>query len=368
MSLFTNQPKEQGEPVTEARAYPGWLVAMTWLLAVMMIALMGFALYQYFTGNSLMAFIQTAGRPAEKTPAPSSLPDYSPAKAYDSVARNTDPDTVLQSGSRAGITEIQVEIGDTLFGLADNYSLDPESILWANYGVLRDNPHLISTGVTLKIPPIDGILYQWKDGDKLDHIAGLYKVDVEDILLYPGNDLDITNPVIEPGDYIMIPGGYRPLEQNWIVPLDPGDVTGGTTAKINGPGSCAPSAIYYGTGSFGWPAPYPGEVSGNDYWEGHPAIDAQCFEGDGIYASDSGMVIYAGPISGGYGNMVAIDHGNGYVTIYAHLSTWYVSCGQAVNKGTAIGACGSSGNSTGAHLHFEIRQGNGFVNPWYMLQ
>jgi murein DD-endopeptidase MepM/ murein hydrolase activator NlpD len=196
----------------------------------------------------------------------------------------------------------------------------------------------------------------------------VYKVKVEDILLYPGNNLDITNPVIEPGTFIMIPGGYRELQQNWIVPLEAGDVTGGTTARISGPGSCSPTAVYYGSGAFGWPAPYPGQVSGNDYWGGHPAIDAQCFEGDGIYASDSGVVIYAGPISGGYGNMVAIDHGNGYVTIYAHLSTWYVTCGQAVVKGAAIGACGSSGNSTGAHLHFEIRQGANFLNPWYVLQ
>ena len=86
------------------------------------------------------------------------------------------------------------------------------------------------------------------------------------------------------------------------------------------------------------------------------------------FASDSGMVIYAGPISGGYGNMVAVDHGNGYVSLYAHLNSWNVSCGQPVNKGQAVGACGSSGNSTGAHLHFEIRQNGGFLNPWQVLQ
>ena len=91
------------------------------------------------------------------------------------------------------------------------------------FTALHDNPHLISLGVSLKIPPVDGILYEWKEGDKLDHIAGLYKVDVQDILLYPGNDLDITNPVIEPGTFIMIPGGYRELEQSWIVPLQPAE-------------------------------------------------------------------------------------------------------------------------------------------------
>jgi murein DD-endopeptidase MepM/ murein hydrolase activator NlpD len=368
MPLFNKKPTEQGEIAPETRANPVWLVAATWLLALTMMAVLGFALYQFFSGRSLLAYIRGVGSSPAVTAAPNTLPDYNPSSRFNSLARSTDPETVIQEGARKSVAEIQVESGDTLFGLAENYSLEPESILWANFGVLQDNPHLISTGVTLKIPPVDGILYQWKDGDKLDHIAGLYKVDVDDILLYPGNNLDITNPVIEPGTYIMIPGGYRELQQNWIVPLEAGDVSGGVTAKINGPGSCTPSAVYYGSGAFGWPAPYPGQVSGNDYWGGHPAIDAQCFEGDGIYASDSGVVIYAGPISGGYGNMVAIDHGNGYVTIYAHLNTWYVTCGQAVVKGAAIGACGSTGNSTGAHLHFEIRQGANFLNPWYVLQ
>ncbi len=368
MPLFSSKSPQQSESTAKARKYPIWLVAATWVLAFLMIALMGFALYQYFTGRSLLAFIQTAGRGPAGTEVASALPDYSPAKDYDSVARSTNPDTVQQSDSRDEVTEIQVEPGDTLFGLAENYHLEPESILFANYSVLHDNPHLISTGVTLKIPPVDGILYQWKEGDNLEHIAGLYKVTVEDILMYPGNDLDMTNPVIEPGTYIMIPGGYRAMDQSWVVPMESSQVSGGVTAKINGPGSCDPTSVYYGTGSFGWPGPYPGEVSGNGYSDYHPAIDAMCFEGDGIYASDSGVVIYAGPISGGYGNMVAIDHGNGYVTLYGHLSTWYVTCGQAVNKGAAIGACGSTGNSTGPHLHFEIRQGSGFVNPLYMFQ
>ena len=101
---------------------------------------------------------------------------------------------------------------------------------------------------------------------------------------------------------------------------------------------------------------------------GHQAIDAQCFQGDSIFASDSGVVIYAGAISGGYGNLVAIDHQNGYLTLYAHLSGFNVACGQSVSQGQVIGFCGSTGNSTGAHLHFEVRQNGGFINPWHVLQ
>ncbi len=366
--IFSRHKDDQENSTGDQKTMPVWVIAATWVIAFLMIALLGFSLYQYFSGQSLLAYINFSSNTNEESQAPSTLPDFAPTKAYNSVARSTDPQTVLPTGSRKGVVEYQVEAGDTLFGLAKSYSLEPESILWANFKSLHDNPHMISLGVTLNIPPVDGILYEWKTGDKLDHIAGLYKVDVQDILLYPGNDLDITNPVIEPGTLIMIPGGYRELEQSWIVPLQAADVSGGTTAVINGPGSCTPAGVYYGGGSFGWPAPYPGKVSGNDYWSGHPAIDAQCFEGDGIFASDSGMVIYAGPISGGYGNMVAIDHGNGYVTVYAHLNSWNVSCGQPVNKGQVVGACGSTGNSTGAHLHFEIRQNGGFLNPWQVLQ
>jgi murein DD-endopeptidase MepM/ murein hydrolase activator NlpD len=97
------------------------------------------------------------------------------------------------------------------------------------------------------------------------------------------------------------------------------------------------------------------------------AIDIAAGMGDPIYAADSGVVVYAGWISGGYGNMVMIDHGNGYQTLYAHLSAIRVSCGASVRQGQVIGLAGSTGRSTGPHLHFEVRYMGGFVNPWYVL-
>jgi len=368
LPIFDRTPKEPKLEKRAAGSHPAWLIIVTWVIALLMVVFMGFSLYRYFSGKSLLALFRGLSKPTASAQSPSTMPQYVPAKSYSAVEPKSEPDTVLPTGSRQNVMDYEVISGDTLFGIAERYELEPESILWANYKTLKDDPHLISLGVRLKIPPVDGILYEWKEGDKLDHIAGLYKVSVDDILLYPVNNLDITNPIIEPGTLIMIPGGYRDLEQDWIVPIVAGDVIGGTTAKIAGPGSCSPSAIAYGTYSFAWPAPYPGQVSGNDYWGGHPAIDAMCYEGDAVFASDSGVVIYAGPISGGYGNMIAIDHMNGYITIYAHLSNWYVSCGQVVGQGKVIGACGSTGNSTGAHLHFEIRQNGGYINPWHVLQ
>jgi murein DD-endopeptidase MepM/ murein hydrolase activator NlpD len=362
---FFMKKEEKPEKSREGRAHPSWLVAATWVIAGLMVGLMGFSLYQYFSGQPLFAFISMLNRPADSS-ASSSLPDFAPSKSYESVERNANPDTVLPVGSRKEVVKYTVAIGDSLFGIAERYEVEPESVLWANSDTLNDDPHLISVGLKLNIPPVNGILYQWKEGDNLDEIAAKYHASVEDILLYPGNDLDITDPVIEPGTLLMIPDGYRPL-QPWVVPVVAGD-NAGVTAQIAGPGSCTPSGGSYGTYSFVWPTPYYGVITGNDYWSGHQAIDAKCFQGDSIFASDSGVVIYAGPISGGYGNLVAIDHQNGYLTLYAHLSGFNVQCGQSVTQGLPIGFCGSTGNSTGAHLHFEVRQNGGFVNPWHVLQ
>lgn len=360
-------PPEKNAAETEntKRSYPIWLIASTWILAILMVGLMGFTLYRYFTGQSLFAFINSPSLQTEISEI-SQLPDFEPTKSYEAVERNANPDTVLPVGARKEVVQYSVATGDSLFGIAEQYEIEPETVLWANTSTLNDNPHMISVGVSLKIPPVDGILYEWKEGDKLNEVAARFKATIEDILLFTGNDLDITNPIIEPGTFIMIPGGWR-LLQPWVVPVAAGS-DAGVTATIAGPGSCTPTGGYFGTYSFVWPTPYYGQISGNDYWSGHQAIDAQCFQGDSIFASDSGVVIYAGPISGGYGNLVAIDHQNGYLTLYAHLNGFNVACGQSVSQGQVIGFCGSTGNSTGAHLHFEVRQNGGFVNPWHVLQ
>ena len=363
MVLFEKNDKETQDSKA-VNTYPTWLTGATWVIAVLMIGLMGFSLFQYFTGRSLLAFFNRSTK-RELVADYSILPEFMPTKAYESVERSINPDTVLPAGSRKGTVEYTVAAGDSLFGIADEYQVEPESVLWANTDTLNDDPHLISVGTKLKIPPIDGILYVWKEGDKLEEVAAKYNATVDDILLYPGNGLDLSNPVIEPGTSIMIPNGWRAL-QPWVIPVSAGN-DAGVTAQIAGPGACTPSGGLSGTYSFVWPAPYFGQVSGNDYWSGHQAIDAQCFQGDSIFASDSGVVIYAGAISGGYGNLVAIDHQNGYLTLYAHLSGFNVACGQSVTQGQVIGFCGSTGNSTGAHLHFEVRQNGGFVNPWYVL-
>jgi hypothetical protein len=118
-----------------------------------------------------------------------------------------------------------------------------------------------------------------------------------------------------------------------------------------------------GSGSFMWPA--SGDIS-NGFYRYHPALDIAAYFGAPILAADSGRVVEAGWDTY-YGYHLIIDHGNGYQTLYAHLQRYYVDVGSNVLKGTQIGEMGSTGNSSGPHLHFEIRQENVERNPYNFL-
>lgn len=121
------------------------------------------------------------------------------------------------------------------------------------------------------------------------------------------------------------------------------------------------------SGSFVWPTASH-TLTGNDFWSGHLGLDLGSVEGGPIYAVDAGTVIYSGPISGGYGIMVMLDHGNDINPFMHILSSTSVGCGQAVSQGQGVIAYGgSTGNSTGPHLHFEVRYGGGYVNPWNVI-
>jgi murein DD-endopeptidase MepM/ murein hydrolase activator NlpD len=125
-----------------------------------------------------------------------------------------------------------------------------------------------------------------------------------------------------------------------------------------------------GTGTYVWPttARY---ISGYNYSpeSNHPAIDIGGQEGNAIYAVDNGVVVYAGWNDYGYGNMIVIDHGYGWQSLYAHLSALNVACGSYVYQGNVIGYMGTTGNSSGPHLHFELlSETYGKVNPLNFLQ
>ena len=366
LKFFPRKKKEPTGETTKAESRTSnWLPKAAWAVSALMIIILAIVVFQTFTGNSIFSLLRDFNSSAGAQSV-SSLPNLAETQSYQSISRRANLNTTLPKGYRKSMVDYTVELGDSIFGISKKYSVKPESILWANYAKLNDDPQLISVGTKLNIPPVDGILYEWQEGDTLDNVAARYKAKKEDILLWPGNNLDMTNPVIQPGTMIMIPGGYRELKP-WVIAVTASNQAG-VSAKISVQGSCTPSGGAMGSGFFIWPTAHQGQISGNDYWSGHRALDMMCYQGDAIFASDSGVVIYSGPIGGGYGILVAIDHGNGWLTLYAHLSAFNVTCGQNVSRGQVIAACGDTGNSTGAHLHFEVRKGSAFINPWQVLQ
>lgn len=281
------------------------------------------------------------------------------------VSRRANLMTESPHRTRVDVVRYTVQPGDSVFGIAKAFGLKPETLLWGNYEVLEDDPHLLRPGQELNILPVDGVYYQWQGGDTVESVAEFFGVGPREILDWPGNNLGPVNASVEPGKWLVIPGGKRALRQ-WVVPTIARGRAGVGTAL--GPGGCTGdySGGAVGGGGFIWPAANH-YVSGNDYWSGHLAIDIAAGEGAPIWASDTGVVVFAGWSTTGYGNMVMIDHGNGWQTLYAHLSQVNVKCGSNIGQGGTIGLAGSTGNSTGPHLHFEIRFEGGFVNPWYVL-
>ena len=292
---------------------------------------------------------------------------------FGGVPRLAQEHTIIPSRPRQEIVKYTVLDGDTVFGIAEKFGLNPETILWGNYYVLLDNAHSLKPGQELNILPVNGTYHEWQQGEGLNGVAKYYGVTPEDIINYPPNGLDMAtigdfaNPNIQPGTWLIVPNGRREFV-SWSAPLG---VTreNPASARVLGAGACEPiSGGAVGFGAFVWPS-NKHYLSGFDYSPStnHWGIDIAGNEGEGVYATDAGVVVYAGWNDYGYGNMLMIDHGSGFQSLYAHLSAFNVGCGQSVGQGDVIGAIGNTGRSSGAHLHFEIRAISSFVNPWDVL-
>jgi murein DD-endopeptidase MepM/ murein hydrolase activator NlpD len=293
------------------------------------------------------------------------LPAFNQGATTTNIHRLAILDTIIPNRVRVEVIAYQVKSGDSLFRIAEAFNITPETLLWANSDVLDDNPDFLSTGMVLNVPPINGVYYQWEPDDTIDDVANRLEVDPQAIIDWVGNQIDLTTTTIEPGKWLMIPGGHREFRQ-WLIPTIPRGQAG-VSRSVYGPGACEGGYEgLYGTGIFQWPT-HNHTVPGNDYWSGHLGIDIGAGDGDGIFAADSGVIVFSGWATGGYGYMVMIDHGNGYQTLYAHLSQVKVNCGASVVQGQIIGLGGITGNSTGPHLHFEVRYQDGFINPWRVL-
>lgn len=349
-------------------------------VALILLAVVGMRLfYTHFQHPSTSA-TQVAALAAEApTATPTAVPAIMPAFAAGGpiyqygISRLALIHTTIPSRPRTEIITYTIKEGDTIFGIAEMFGLKPETILWGNYYTLTDDPHNIRPGVVLNIMPMDGTYHKWSAGEGLNGVAHGYDVAPEVIVNWPGNHLnpvtlgDYSHPNIEPGTMLFVPGGHRDFV-TWSAPRISRDNPG--VARILGPGSCGTivdGAV--GTGTFIWPANNHW-LSGYDYSPStnHFGIDIAGGLGNAVYASDNGVVVYAGWNDWGYGNVIVIDHDGGWQTLYAHLSALNVGCGYSVYQGDVIGYFGSTGNSSGPHLHFEmLNETYGKVNPWNFL-
>lgn len=222
--------------------------------------------------------------------------------------------------------------GETLYGIADLYQIDVDTLLAAN----PDAGDMIHPGDQLVILPQRGLLHVVEAGDTLWDIAIQYDVSAE--VIKKANNRNDDSLFV--GEQVFVPGGrYR-----------------------------SAAAVSRGTSSrFIWPA--AGEFSspfGYRWGRLHAGIDIANDSGTPIRAAQAGRVLFAGWQSG-YGYTIIIEHGNEYSTLYGHLNSVAVWGGQYVYTGQQIGDMGNTGNSTGSHLHFEVRVNNSPVNPMNYL-
>jgi LysM repeat protein len=261
--------------------------------------------------------------------------------------------TSIAEGTGDKVTEYVVKRGDSPWSIAQKFNLQPETILWGN-AQLNAAAGSLKAGDTLNILPVDGVLHIVEEGDTLEKLESLHGTHAQEIFEYIGNDFDLTQPPqLTTGQQIIIPNGTSPIvwSEAKVPSAAQGGVRGGNSRNVPNLGS----------GYFSWPV--NAYILTQEYWSGHPGIDLSTNFRQPVFASDSGTVVFSGWDDTGYGNIVIIDHGNGYQTYYSHNEANLVSAGQTVMQGQQIAESGSTGNSTGVHLDFRILYNGVFFNP-----
>lgn len=253
-------------------------------------------------------------------------------------------DAIADSG-RKGVTTYTVEPGDTPSTIAERFGLSLTTVLWAN-GL--QSWSVIQPGQSLKILPTDGVTHTVKRGETLEQIAKKYSADAEEVLEF--NRL-VDADDIEEGDLLIVAGGKPPA----VIAPTPRRV-------IAQPGKPLPSIA----GKLFWPSVDQYRISQYFTWR-HHGVDIAAKHGTSVFASDAGTVDSSGWIRG-YGYQVTIDHGNGLKTRYAHNSKLLITKGQRVDRGQEIALVGSTGRSTGPHIHYEVFANGVRVNPFTYLR
>lgn len=280
------------------------------------------------------------------------------------ITRLALPQTTIPERSRSNVITYTVRSGDTVFGIAEKFGLTPYTIYWANTGTLEDNPHRLAVSMVLNILPVDGVYHTVSAGETVADLAEKYSVETE-ALYNEWNPLEEGEP-LTPGTQLVIPGGQREFVV-WQLPQTVSSNAGNSINRGRAGVCLGEYSGLPGRGWFDWPTASR-RISGWYFRDArnpaHGGLDIGLRTGDPIYAADGGVVIFAGWWgANGYGYLIVIDHLNGRQTWYAHLSQVNVVCGQQVSAGSVIGLGGSTGWSTGPHLHFEIRENGTPYNP-----
>ena len=263
-------------------------------------------------------------------------------------------DPFTYEGPRPAVTYTTylVEVGDTPNSIADQFGLEASTLLGGNPR-LSDESSLLQAGDEIIILPIDGVLHQVRRGDTLELLAEEWGVPAEEIIAYEPNNLEFPYRLYE-GTELLIPGAVREVFV-WTPP------TLSSSGSSSGGFGVQPAIV--GTGTFVWPV--TGRRITQYFHAFHRGVDIAMAEGSAVYASDTGTVIWASWNNTGYGNLIVIDHGNGFQSYYGHLSGYEVYAGQIVYQGNIIGYSGNTGRSSGPHVHFEIRRDGAQQDPFW---
>ena len=245
------------------------------------------------------------------------------------------PSTPAQARQLPPLVHYRVKPGESVDSIASRAGITVDTLVQINH---LSSPQLLTPGARLLVPPIDGTLVRVDSNQTLNDLARAFRIDVSALRSVNGLGLDAQ------------------LQAELFIPaVKTDDLT--RPAIASDPGGSRQQLV-----RFGWPT--HGTIT-QYFWEYHPGIDIANDVGTPEVAADAGKVVFAG--WGSYGIYVEIDHGNGFHTIYGHMSAVVVSIGQMVSKGQPIGLMGATGRATGPHLHFEIRYQDVPQNPIDLL-
>lgn len=268
----------------------------------------------------------------------------------------------IEKAKTPEILKYIVKSGDTLESIASSYKVKVSTIAESNRISVKDT---LNVGQELTFPSVDGILYKIKDGETLWDLAYIYDINMNDIVAV--NNMDSPDKLTI-GQQIIIPGIEKlRIETKTAVAVA---ANSNKDISIASRGSTPQKPTSDNAESSGSMWPTQGTITsryGPRWGETHKGLDIAAPTGTNVYAFRSGTVEFSGWNSGGYGNLVIIDHGNGLKSYYAHNSKVLVNEGQSVSKGQLIAKVGSTGNSTGPHSHFEVRKNDVPVNPYNYL-